>query len=140
MQINFVRPAFRTERLTAMKCSRFLGILIATCISAMAWAEETTLDCVTQRVWQRPGVPTVIIASFDEKSKTATLFASELGGRLVGEDVSIDADMIMFKLKTKDGEPGDVTVMRTDGTLMLNVKRSPEIKILASCRKQTKKF
>jgi hypothetical protein len=118
-----------------------VAIVAAIVFSAPSFAEEINLGCFTQqRYLQLAGVPRVIIVLFDEQAKSASLFATELGGNLRGEGVDFTADTIIFQFKTSDGVPGDVLLTRKDAELMLIVRRDPAIKIIASCRKQANKF
>ncbi len=118
-----------------------VAVAAALCVSAgAALADPVKLGCSTQRAFIRNGAPSAVIATFDEQKGTAALFSGDLGGLLKGEDVSIQPETIIFNIKTKAGEPGDVTISRSTGLLMLNVKRSPEIKMLADCEPQQKRF
>lgn len=116
-----------------------IALLLSAFCSAAA-AGETTLDCVTKDVFRRDGAPPVMIATFDGQLGSATLFAAELGGLLKGQDVRVDPDMVMFRIKTKAGDDGDATIMRTTGELMLNVATRPGIRLLANCSKRSAKF
>jgi hypothetical protein len=108
--------------------------------SALASAEEVRLGCLTDRVWVQSGIPQAMMVRFDEQLNRATLFASELGGLLSGDRVIIETDMIRFRFRTPAGALGEATIMRDAGTLMLKVSGGPDFEVLATCRKEVRRF
>jgi len=121
-----------------MRASLMLGLCVllvaVECIGA-----PIKLGCFTERIQQKPGVPSVWLVNFDDDLKTANVFVKDLGGILDGTDVSITTDTILFKFRTADGKKGDAFISRAVGTLMVSVEGSFDA-VLANCRKQANAF
>ena len=117
-------------------------LLVAVAVACTsANAEEVKLGCVTDRVWLEPGVPTTLVAGFDEERKTAFIFSSQLDGEEYrANDAMFFNDMIGFKFKTKAGADGSVTISRTDGSLTMKLTGSRSMSLMAKCRKEIRRF
>lgn len=115
-------------------------LAIALSLPLAAFADQVKVGCVTDAVWRKAGVPSAMIVMFDEVARTATLFASELGGLLHGDGVDITASTIMFNVKTDRAGPGQVLLSRASGSIMVKGLDGSDLKLLGTCRREQNRF
>src|SRR5207253_2384843 len=119
---------------------RSVLLLAALLASISCSAAPTKVGCFTEKLLLAPGIPPVIIATFDEDAKSVILFANELGGLIQGEAVDMTANTILFTFHTKDGRTAKALLFRVTGSLSITFEPDANVSILANCRKTENRF
>jgi len=107
--------------------------------STIGIAQEVRLGCFTDRPFLPNGAPPVLGARFNQADGTASLYASELGGSVVGQQVTFLGDHVRFNFEAK-GYTGVAVIDRIDGSLTMSVPGVTSLQFTSKCRREQRRF